>query len=576
MSLHTAANYLQSKGRNNDSMLVHMTPREVKGLQDLAMASGGSLTINPDTGLPEAGWLDSLIPIIGGAALTYLSGGTLAPWASAAIMGGGYGVATGSIEKGLMAGLGAFGGANLVGSLAGAGGSAIAEAGGTAATEGFNQSVQEAAKTSLGEAATANLQNLNPSVAPSEFAREMSTQGFNMPAAGLPSTQSVTNQAALDYLNAQNFPGLTSQSIQGYQGALNAPGAVPTDVIGAAGRANAASGVTQAQATNQGIKDVFSSGSKAMDFIGDNKMTLASAALPMAVSAFGEQGIAGAPMEDTSDDGAYLKRLSPNFRAQGPVRPNPYYEAQYPTYAASGGLMAANPPTPGLMDGSQAANVNFMGKDMYPMSQQNSSHYATPTQMPTSAQQSMANYEQNTNPLTGQVSMASGGIAGYSAGGFKPVSHLPVKGVYTDSDPDTAKKPADQAAMIRLNKILAAANLGKAKMPKTSIKGLGDIPDVATAAGGGSIGGYSDGGRMLKGPGDGMSDSIPAVIGKKQPARLADGEFVVPADVVSHLGNGSTDAGAKRLYGMMDKIRKARTGKKKQAPSVNVNKYMPA
>ena len=95
------------------------------------------------------------------------------------------------------------------------------------------------------------------------------------------------------------------------------------------------------------------------------------------------------------------------------------------------------------------------------------------------------------------------------------------------------------------------------------------------AGGGLSLGGYSDGGRMLKGPGDGMSDSIPGVIGGKQPARLADGEFVVPADVVSHLGNGSTDAGAKRLYSMMDKIRQARTGKKKQAPQVNVDKYLP-
>jgi hypothetical protein len=90
-----------------------------------------------------------------------------------------------------------------------------------------------------------------------------------------------------------------------------------------------------------------------------------------------------------------------------------------------------------------------------------------------------------------------------------------------------------------------------------------------------SLGGYSDGGRMLKGPGDGMSDSIPGVIGGSQPARLADGEFVVPADVVSHLGNGSTDAGAKRLYSMMDNIRKARTGRKKQAPEVNVDKYLP-
>ena len=90
------------------------------------------------------------------------------------------------------------------------------------------------------------------------------------------------------------------------------------------------------------------------------------------------------------------------------------------------------------------------------------------------------------------------------------------------------------------------------------------------------LGGYSDGGRMLKGPGDGMSDNIPGVIGGKQPARLADGEFVIPADVVSHLGNGSTDAGAKRLYAMMDTVRKARTGNKKQGKQIKAEKYLPA
>ena len=81
---------------------------------------------------------------------------------------------------------------------------------------------------------------------------------------------------------------------------------------------------------------------------------------------------------------------------------------------------------------------------------------------------------------------------------------------------------------------------------------------------------------MLKGPGDGMSDDIPATIGGKRPARLADGEFVVPADVVSHLGNGSTDAGARQLYKMMDRVRQQRTGKKKQAPEVNPRRAMPA
>jgi hypothetical protein len=109
--------------------------------------------------------------------------------------------------------------------------------------------------------------------------------------------------------------------------------------------------------------------------------------------------------------------------------------------------------------------------------------------------------------------------------------------------------------------------------------GVNRMTGEMTLAGGGGIstlGGYSDGGRLLKGPGDGMSDNIPAQIGAKQPARLADGEFVVPADVVSHLGNGSTDAGAKQLYKMMDRIRSARTGKKKQAPEVNPSKAMPA
>jgi hypothetical protein len=108
----------------------------------------------------------------------------------------------------------------------------------------------------------------------------------------------------------------------------------------------------------------------------------------------------------------------------------------------------------------------------------------------------------------------------------------------------------------------------------SKIKGVGG--DYTFAEGGiATLGSYSDGGQLLKGPGDGMSDNIPAKIGEAQPARLADGEFVIPADVVSHLGNGSTDAGAKQLYSMMDKIRKARTGNKKQGKQINPSKFLP-
>jgi hypothetical protein len=94
-----------------------------------------------------------------------------------------------------------------------------------------------------------------------------------------------------------------------------------------------------------------------------------------------------------------------------------------------------------------------------------------------------------------------------------------------------------------------------------------------------SLGSYSDGGQLLKGPGDGVSDSIPAQIGAKQPARLADGEFVIPSRIVSELGNGSTDAGAKQLYAMMDRVQKARgktVGKGKVAVDAKARKMLPA
>lgn len=101
--------------------------------------------------------------------------------------------------------------------------------------------------------------------------------------------------------------------------------------------------------------------------------------------------------------------------------------------------------------------------------------------------------------------------------------------------------------------------------------GIGSLPRY-------NLGGYSDGGRLLKGPGDGVSDNIPAVIGDKQPARLADGEFVIPARIVSEIGNGSTDAGAKRLYAMMERIQKARkksVGKGKVAVDSKAYKHLP-
>jgi hypothetical protein len=164
-------------------------------------------------------------------------------------------------------------------------------------------------------------------------------------------------------------------------------------------------------------------------------------------------------------------------------------------------------------------------------------------------------------------------------------------GIYYDQDPDTRYQDALTAAQIRQAKVNQRAYvsapaakrptpMGKLNMPTSAKSKDSSSSDVEAAAGGimqSSLGGYAAGGnpRLLKGPGDGMSDNIPATINGRQPARLADGEFVVPADVVSHLGNGSTEAGAKQLHAMMDKVRSARTGNKKQGKEINPQKYMP-
>jgi hypothetical protein len=111
------------------------------------------------------------------------------------------------------------------------------------------------------------------------------------------------------------------------------------------------------------------------------------------------------------------------------------------------------------------------------------------------------------------------------------------------------------------------------------LSGMGGYKGYAAGGGISHLGDYSDGGRLLKGPGDGVSDSIPASIGNRQPARLADGEFVVPARIVSEIGNGSTEAGARKLYAMMDRVQKARrktVGKNQVARNTKADKLLPA
>jgi hypothetical protein len=320
------------------------------------------------------------------------------------------------------------------------------------------------------------------------------------------------------------------------------------------------------------------------------------------------------------------------FTAYEAPRPNPYPQAQYTNYfddkyAAQGGVMRsyAGGGIAALANGS----LGMGGNQMYPQGLQDHTQYATPSQMPTSAEVVNSGYEMKTDPYMGTpIGMAEGGIARYAFGGsandyganaygvpyFSGARNLSELSEATQSynrgrgsmggfggkmgqmdvDPsvgDYKVAPIENHYQSRYQEQAPIAQYSGPQGGMAPTYSLADsLPLLAATnpsaakglAQGGiasyNLGGYAAGGnpRLLKGPGDGMSDNIPATIGDRQPARLADGEFVVPADVVSHLGNGSTDAGAKHLYAMMDKVRTARTGKKAQGKQINPQKYLPA
>jgi hypothetical protein len=475
MSLHAAAQHIAQKGRGRDKMLVHMSPREVQGLQALAKFKGGALSTNPNTGLPEAGFLEDILPVVAAAAATYFTAGAAAP----ALMSAGMGPTTASILAGAGSGAliggassaiqgGDFGRGALTGGLGGALMGGISGFGGAAPG---------------GDVTTSQLVS-----EPNALLAEASKATAAAPVQPV----SIPADVAANVPYNPNALVTTPPGTPGPNQAVNPEtGDIYTKAIPENKRLLESSAQT-AQTSKGGIGDWW------------NKQSDWEKAGYTTAGALGLAALNAPPgqLSTNAEEESRLKRISPNFRAQAPVQPNPYYRAQYPVYAASGGIVAlANGGGPVERMSSVNTAINPQG-GLYPQGMIDKTQYATPTQRPASMEiiESEPAY-QRSNPLISAAGMARGGIA--------------------------------------------------------------------------DLGGYSDGGRMLKGPGDGMSDSIPGVIGGKQPARLADGEFVVPADVVSHLGNGSTDAGARKLYAMMDKVRQARTGKKKQAPAVKTDKFIP-
>jgi len=309
----------------------------------------------------------------------------------------------------------------------------------------------------------------------------------------------------------------------------------------------------------------------------------------------------GMPASEEYDGPLSKFKYDPDkFNPSNPVyAPGSVYR---PTYAAEGGIMQAFQAGGPVERMSQMNTAINPQGGLYPQGMIDKTQYAIPTQRPTSMEVVDAG---------AQRTFASGGIARFNSGGLgidslvgnrkrmltkEQMDAVALQGMSKDALQDIYGQmatqglakggPAGNKDMAAVDAYVAAAQGGDmgsvmAKAQAGDYNAMIALNKVRKTpnqnyARGGQLGGYSDGGRMLKGPGDGMSDSIPGVIANKQPARLADGEFVVPADVVSHLGNGSTDAGAKQLYAMMNRVRKARTGNSKQGKQIKPAKYMAA
>lgn len=790
MSLQQLAQHIQSRGRGEDKMLVHMTPSEVGGLQSLAMAHGGSLTINPETGLPEASFLAKILPTIIGAGVGIA---TMNPMLGAAA-GGAAGMAfnKGSLQAGLMAGLGSYGlgslgvglagagaasaagagagfgatgltpaatagavnafeaalpavegaGAGVVGGMApmGAAGSGLASAGGALPSSASTFDNIRAGIGAVGEqpggwgqfmksnmlpigAAGAGLLSMGsgsgsgsdsgddnqtpsyirpfdvqtqvngPSYTPgtpyltrtftpqepvlaSEWGnRSFADGGIARLAAGGYGNDVTENYPANRYGVTGNTPllagqeqynqDLVSQTPQ-YLLPENNPSNIfgttfnPYTPMGFQGYGQNRYGPPTAQ-TNMPVVDQFNQSladQANLEYMGQPTLSAFLSKQRKELQRAYDEILKRAPDAvsqkrylDQMDQGATIDEIKKQMEENPPPVPtiNPTFDATPNQNAVSSNLGVVETPygTPGAVETSAAVNRDAVN-NLAAIESANVAGVApttptTPVVDPNialeaerkrladaeaarlageqaaqaqAAAEAQARWEeqQRQAAAAAEANRASEAAAEAERKRVADAAATPKQkdltldmygdyigteygGQYYNNLKNAQRLQAEGRRPDIVEQQMAEARRLSEEMDKGNYYGpnyqgdswasgdggaAGGMPgvDFARYAGGGisALGSYSDGGRLLKGPGDGVSDNIPAMIGNKQPARLADGEFVVPARIVSEIGNGSTDAGAKRLYAMMDKIQKTRqktVGKGKVAVDSKAYKHLP-
>jgi hypothetical protein len=420
-----------------------MTPNEVAGLQYLAMRHGGSLTVNPKTGLVEAGFLKSILPTLAGAALTIGSGGVINPYMSAAIVGGLTGLTSGSLEKGLFAGLGAFGGAGLGAGLTNPAvtgtQSALASSGvAPTTTSGYVPSVSTVAPATTATAPTSIMDRFT------QAGRGLSNVfDFSSPQ-GAQAREAFIGQAA------DKKAGTAATGLGGIMGTAKTVGMAAAPALGSMFSA-----------------EEPSSGAKPQTYI-----------------------------RPYSFDYKPTAESDPNFKFRTGAKGESTAEQRYftPTFTPMGVFKAGTEP--------------------------GGSFYGTPTE----EQYALYSRPKGEN------------ILGLSRGGI---------------------------ASLRENDFILPADVISHMGNGSSDAGMKIAVEEFEA-------------EPIEGKGDGMSDSNLTDIENKQKALVAHEEALIPREMVAFLGGGSVEKGAKELEKFMTRVRKARTGKAKQAPEIDVSRYMPA
>lgn len=470
MSLKDLAQQMKATGRKGDTELVHMTKREVAGLQALAEAAGGTLTKNPKTGLPEASFLESLLPTIIGVGVGMFAGPMAGAAAGAAV--GGAQNKDDPLMGALMGGLGGYGGATLGAGLNTAGAASAQAAQGAAAQQAATQASQQAAAQGTQQLA----------------AQQAAQQGAGLMSTGVDA----------GFVNAMRPDILAQTTPTAYQQAMiqSSP-----EVIGAGNRAAAA---------------VYDTAAK--DFAAQPFMDRAS----QGIGALGNEGGRMAFMDGVGGLGGLAKS----------------------------GAMAASPALlGGMMPRGRSSEAPTEEKDEEDL---------------------MGRYEYRANPIPGgrPVSSAATGERMYFEPEFRRMF----------AQGGTLKKQDDVRGMSALSSNVGAREVdGIEALAKGGMKAGGFVvpADIVSFVGEGNTdAGYErikdmlPGAVPIKGKDGGQADTVKTSIEGKQPARVAHGEMYVPPKTVEGAG------GAKKLYAMMDKVRKQATGKKKQIKPVNLKKAL--